>query len=593
MAVDLTQVNYILLKADGSVLAQSMDYYIQQGNIGDTIFFGGLAAQNTDTAIAVCTLPNGQQNTIAGVWDTCTYKIDGVDTTIGGFKFTLGSAQTNYNGGLMMALVISRSSTRLVSYPLYVVINETGLMSDTDTGVTVEEINTYLQQVQNMLRIDDGIVVVNNIASITDWSQYQTGQLFYCQTNKQYYEKIASSPYYQLAEDLGILGSKNALCRYYLTTNKTVSQMWVTYGFQNKLFILRHNNYDYLYHISSPSSNVYNVSALNLNTREFYYRAGAGAADFIQSVLSSTYKLKIVTDKDTDADVDLGNHNLKAYSVQTEDIYSPNSEDLSVYADGDLNLHGESIFVNGGTFSLDTDNFEFIGDEDSATVEFHAAMFTWNGDIIATQYYVDSNYVPLTSNGEKVYGTDELGNQITYDVDSDLVGSGAVVRRETGTGTVVVGTPTSNTHATTKKYVDDKDTAARNYTDTQVANAISSGVFYKGSLTVAQLNALDKSTLKQGWMYNVSDNGTLTSVISGTTYTVEVIKGDNVVWTDGIGWDKMTLDLSVYDDKFIAAGFFEVQAYNEGTGEITFIYASDLYSMSYDSDTGIMTIQAN
>ena len=45
MAVDLSKVNYILLKSDGSVLAQSMDYYIQQGSNGvDKIFFGCQAA---------------------------------------------------------------------------------------------------------------------------------------------------------------------------------------------------------------------------------------------------------------------------------------------------------------------------------------------------------------------------------------------------------------------------------------------------------------------------------------------------------------------------------------------------------------------
>ena len=52
------------------------------------------------------------------------------------------------------------------------------------------------------------------------------------------------------------------------------------------------------------------------------------------------------------------------------------------------------------------------------------------------------------------------------------------------------------------------------------------------------------------------------------------------------------MDLSAYDDKFIAAGFFEVQDYNENTGEITFVYASDLYNMSYDTSTGVLTITA-
>ena len=55
----------------------------------------------------------------------------------------------------------------------------------------------------------------------------------------------------------------------------------------------------------------------------------------------------------------------------------------------------------------------------------------------------------------------------------------------------------------------------------------------------------------------------------------------------------MTMDLSVYDDKFIAAGFFEVQNYNENTGEISLVYSSDLYDMTYNDNTGILTIDAN
>ena len=109
---------------------------------------------------------------------------------------------------------------------------------------------------------------------------------------------------------------------------------------------------------------------------------------------------------------------------------------------------------------------------------------------------------------------------------------------------------------------------------------------YKGTLTVAQINALDTSTLKTGWFYNVSDSGVL------TVGNIEVLQGDNICWT-GSGWDKLTMDLSAYDDKFIAAGFFEVQDYNENTGEITFVYASDLYNMSYDTSTGVLTITAS
>lgn len=135
-------------------------------------------------------------------------------------------------------------------------------------------------------------------------------------------------------------------------------------------------------------------------------------------------------------------------------------------------------------------------------------------------------------------------------------------------------------------------TANTTYTKDQIDTLFSSTLVYKGSLSVSELNALDKTTLKTGWFYNVSDKGTLTWTESGVSKSLEVLEGDNIAWT-GSGWDKMTMDLTAYDDKFISAGFFEVQDYDEENGTITLVYASDLYTMSYDDDSGVLTIQAN
>lgn len=134
------------------------------------------------------------------------------------------------------------------------------------------------------------------------------------------------------------------------------------------------------------------------------------------------------------------------------------------------------------------------------------------------------------------------------------------------------------------------------YTKSEIDTKLTSMLVYKGSKTVAELNALSLGETQTGWFYNVTDSGVLNAG------NVEVLAGDNVTWT-GSSWDKLTMDLSAYDDKFIAAGFFEVQDYNEEEGTITFVYASDLYSMNYGtydsdigayvSDTGILTIEAN
>lgn len=76
---------------------------------------------------------------------------------------------------------------------------------------------------------------------------------------------------------------------------------------------------------------------------------------------------------------------------------------------------------------------------------------------------------------------------------------------------------------------------AKAYTDSQVASTYK----YKGTKTVAQINALSGQTT--GDVYNVSDSGTLTDG------NVDVVAGDNVAW-DGTKWDKLAgvIDLSGY-----------------------------------------------
>ena len=188
----------------------------------------------------------------------------------------------------------------------------------------------------------------------------------------------------------------------------------------------------------------------------------------------------------------------------------------------------------------------------------------------------DALKVDKTTEHNKVYGTDNSGNQKLFDVDNTVGADGNIVRRASGTSQIMVPlTPTANGHASSKKYVDDS-----------ISSAISNVYKIKGSKTVAEINAL--TGMQVGDVYNLLDSGTI------TLGSLQVFTGDNIVWT-GSAWDKLgaEIDWSAYDEKFIAAGFFDVQPYNESTGEITFVYSTELYIMSYDQNTGVMTIEAN
>ena len=180
--------------------------------------------------------------------------------------------------------------------------------------------------------------------------------------------------------------------------------------------------------------------------------------------------------------------------------------------------------------------------------------------------------VDKTNSANKIYGTDDTGAQATFDYD-DYV-DGAFVRRDSN-GRIYAQNPIANGQVATKQYVDNG-----------ISSAISNVYKIKGSKTVAELNALTGQEI--GDVYNLLDSGTLNAG------NIDVFTGDNVVWL-GSAWDKLgtEIDWSAYDEKFMSAGFFEVQDYNEITGEITMVYATELYDMTYNGDTGILSIEAN
>ena len=66
-----------------------------------------------------------------------------------------------------------------------------------------------------------------------------------------------------------------------------------------------------------------------------------------------------------------------------------------------------------------------------------------------------NNKVDKTSDTYRIYGTNGSGAQVNYKLATAATGS-TIPYRDTG-GTLQVGTPTADSHATTKKYVDDAD----------------------------------------------------------------------------------------------------------------------------------------
>ena len=263
------------------------------------------------------------------------------------------------------------------------------------------------------------------------------------------------------------------------------------------------------------------------------------------------------------------------------DIYDRNAEqDLPDYINELADLLDQFVFtMTSNPMELTETQFAKLRDNDNLRIVYTYGSKTF---LFSKERKNSGNHVYTTQFREDEVLTDGSGRQYTQikymGISLDLV------NKRLGAAYVLSKDFYNKDQADTllNLKADKSDT----YTKAQVDSKLAATLHYEGSKTVAQLNALSLGENDTGKFYNVSDSGVL------SIGSLEVLAGDNVVWT-GSSWDKLTMDLSVYDDKFIAAGFFEVQNYNENTGEITMVYASDLYDMSYDSNTGIMTIEAN
>lgn len=393
MAVNLNEVNYILLDDDGSIIAQSMDYYVQQGSTGvDKIFFSTNDLQVTDTCIAVCTLPNGQQNTLAGVLTEGTYQ----EQTSYGFMFTLTTAQTNYNGSLMMSIALYRGSKRIVCYPLCVVINETGLRSDTDTGVTIEEINSYLQVVQSKLDISNGILVVDTMSeSIAE--EREIGQIFFSRFTGEFYIKTSdSSPYYETYHALRFVPKTDEAYKVY-ATGTTGGQVTLKWSLTNEAYSVARRKADGNLSVNqTPNANDDATSKKYVDDK---------VADMMQKSFQSV--------------------NTTIYPTLASFLLSTGQE-------------GYVYLYPINTADLSQGQYQYIW-ENNAWV------------LIGTTNIDMSDYVKKTSSAKQLYGTDGTGAQTTYTLTS-MIMADMPAQRDSSGNIATPNSPTSNSSAINVNY---------------------------------------------------------------------------------------------------------------------------------------------
>jgi len=171
---------------------------------------------------------------------------------------------------------------------------------------------------------------------------------------------------------------------------------------------------------------------------------------------------------------------------------------------------------------------------------------TPGSDSMATsRYYVNTTFVNLAST-QAITGQKTFSGKAIFS-DANLYNGYLTTNSKNYFTRVGV---TTNQYVTYKLPYNYSDVGAQTYTlitkeyvDARI-EALGDVFNYRGSKTVAEINALPDSTFTAGDVYNVSDGGTL------TLGNVDVLAGDNVVW-DGTAWDKLasTIDLSGYVQK--------------------------------------------
>lgn len=138
---------------------------------------------------------------------------------------------------------------------------------------------------------------------------------------------------------------------------------------------------------------------------------------------------------------------------------------------------------------------------------FDSAFYEW-GDFVG--YINEENIYTYTRTkvdkvwqSNKVYGTDNDGNQISIDVDHGTDFNGSIARRDDDDQLHVPATPTENAHATSKQYVDNLvSTIKRNSyiaVDTTIYPTLADFLASDGEEGYMYLYPVDTSDLTQGY----------------------------------------------------------------------------------------------
>ena len=229
-------MDFIILNSDGSLQKQSLTRYIQQGSHGvDEIFIGWANANSSQTLQAVFTLPNQLTNTELGTFES-NYEYEPGET-MSGWVITLTENQTRYNGALMVSARIILNGIVQVAYPFALIINETGVMPENDSGITLAQLDSYLLNIQNLVT---DAVRQNTDAFLSSTSENPVQNKVITNAidtlKRGSYTKVDTTEYPTLQDFLATTGEEGFLYLYPVNTSNE-DEGYYQYIWENNLWI--------------------------------------------------------------------------------------------------------------------------------------------------------------------------------------------------------------------------------------------------------------------------------------------------------------------------------------------------------------------
>ena len=356
-------------------------------------------------------------------------------------------------------------------------------MINTGTQVLPTDVDKLILALNGYIKNADGIVVLSTLSD--DISKYASGQLFFVKSTRNFYR------------------------------------------------------------LSGGTLNIYRINAVVktgtsgvLSEEEYQTLHNDQGSVFVNEVVSSYYIYRKARD--------YGNYMI----YKTDVFFSSNSLKfgaVTIYGDKTFVVSEETLFTV--STSVANNNSPVSGGavidyvKNKAVRKFTYAEYGLDTDTTILELYNAIGWVEpaLIEVGSVWYFGRLSGGGITFYFEFETVGNSNRFVGSTTNNTLTLGQLFNTSGSYYKPY------STVSYVDEEIQAVLDSMVrvfYYRGSKTVAQINATSSEVLAIGDVYNVEDSGTLTAG------NIQVIAGDNVVW-DGTKWDKLagTIDLSGYVQK--------------------------------------------